>query len=592
VNVILNFNRAYSPPPGSACNLDFGSPPGDPVPVPGWRGLRKGVGVPYDYLRAPAARATRLPFKKADMSLQRQWDIVSERTNISVAASLTIPWQTAQPVAQSVRVPWVVPPQISKAYQMIWDLSQRIQVGTRVPWEVAQPLARLLALPWQVAQLNRIGVRIVSERALQRSRSAAVRWRAPPLHRYGTRIVWERAARPLFVWPPPDPITPPPPPDPRVYIPPPGDAVLLDFSCPVEHYLGGVPLPFRAFACTPRAPYLRVYVIMSSASLIRLSDGAPVAAASIELAADLESWSWQFSARLRSRAALELVMPGSGAPVAVEATINGHVFTALVESWSESRKHGYSEWTIRGRSLSAVLAAPYSPALTYTESDTFTAHQLADNEMPLTGWVLEWDTVDWLVPPGAYTYRDLPTLGALQQIAGAVGAVVQSHHSDNVLTVLPRYPISPWEWAAADPGVAITADIVTSSASEWQPRPDYNGVYVMGTTQGVSVWVRRTGSAGEQLAPQVSDALITHVDAGTERGRIILAAAGRWSSETIQIPLMPTPQPPGLLLPGALIEVDDGIDTWRGQVLSVRISAQRGDSLIVWQTVEVERWHG
>src|SRR3569623_809765 len=202
------------------------------------------------------------------------------------------------------------------------------------------------------------------------------------------------------------------------------------------------------------------------------------------------------------------------------------------------------------------------------------------------------DTVDWLVPPGAYTYRDLPTLGALQQIAGAVGAVVQSHQSDNVLTVLPRYPISPWEWSAADPSVAITADIVTSSASEWQPRPDYNGVYVMGTTQGVSVWVRRTGCAGEPLAPQVSDALITHVDAGTERGRIILAAAGRWSSETIQIPLMPVPQPPGLLLPGALIEVDDGIDTWRGQVLSVRISAQRGDSLTVWQTVEVERWHG
>src|SRR3569623_1117458 len=136
------------------------------------------------------------------------------------------------------------------------------------------------------------------------------------------------------------------------------------------------------------------------------------------------------------------------------------------------------------------------------------------------------DTVDWLVPPGAYTYRDLPTLGALQQIAGAVGAVVQSHHSDNVLTVLPRYPISPWERAAADPGVAITADIVSSSASEWQPRPDYNGLYVMGTTQGVSVWVRRTGCAGEPLAPQVSDALITHVDAGTERGRIIPAAAG------------------------------------------------------------------
>jgi len=156
--------------------------------------------------------------------------------------------------------------------------------------------------------------------------------------------------------------------------------------------------------------------------------------------------------------------------------------------------------------------------------------------------------------------------------------------------------LSPWNWAAAVPDIALTEDIIQSINSEWRPQPAYNGVYVSGTTQGVIVLVKRTATAGDFQAGMVTDPLITHVDAGTERGRNILAAAGKWSLETIQIPLMPSPGLPGLLLPGTLVEITEGVTTWRGQVAGVSVNAQRSDGndgrLTVSQTLDIERWYG
>ena len=148
----------------------------------------------------------------------------------------------------------------------------------------------------------------------------------------------------------------------------------------------------------------------------------------------------------------------------------------------------------------------------------------------------------------------------------------------------------------ATPDVALTEDIIQSINSEWRPQPAYNGVYVSGTTQGVIVLVKRTATAGDFQVSMIADPLITHVDAGTERGRNILAVAGKWSLETIQIPLMPSPGLPGLLLPGTLVEVTEGVTTWRGQVAGVSVNAQRSDGndgrLTVAQTIDVERWYG
>lgn len=52
--------------------------------------------------------------------------------------------------------------------------------------------------------------------------------------------------------------------------------------------------------------------------------------------------------------------------------------------------------------------------------------QLVDEELADTGFTASYDTVDWLVPPGAWFYDALPALDAISRLAEASGAVVQS----------------------------------------------------------------------------------------------------------------------------------------------------------------------
>ena len=63
------------------------------------------------------------------------------------------------------------------------------------------------------------------------------------------------------------------------------------------------------------------------------------------------------------------------------------------------------------------------------------------------------------------------------------------------------------------------------------PSPTYNRVFVSGNQNGgVIVNGQRSGSAGNLLAPEVVDPLITHSSAGMERARIELDRGGNWAT--------------------------------------------------------------
>ena len=81
----------------------------------------------------------------------------------------------------------------------------------------------------------------------------------------------------------------------------------------------------------------------------------------------------------------------------------------------------------------------------------------------------------------------------------------------------------------------------------------------------------------------------TDPDAIRERGRIELARAGRIRPQQIQLNLFPAPADPGLIPLGALLEITEGSDAHRVQVMGVTIDAQGGDALTVRQTLTVER---
>jgi hypothetical protein len=329
----------------------------------------------------------------------------------------------------------------------------------------------------------------------------------------------------------------------------------------------------------------RVYLVMNTVSLTRLIDSVPIPVETLAIASTRDSWAWTLSATLVRKADLDLVRPTGGAPVEVEATINGLTWRFAIEEYGEEIRFGQRAYSATGRSLAAYLADPYSAPRDHVQLQQRSAQQLAEEELTDTGFSLVWTLPEWLIPGGVWSYQGQTPIQAIAQIAAAAGGVVQSHPSTRQLQVQPWYPTLPWAWGGLIIDAAVPAAMIDSRRARFEPRPAYTGVYCRGQQQGVTAFIRRTGTDGSRLAGQQVHSLITATEPGLALGKKILADSGPRSIETLNLPLLDNP---GLLAPGALIEVQD-TTTWYGQIISTNINAQRP---AVNQTVNVLRYHG
>jgi hypothetical protein len=155
-----------------------------------------------------------------------------------------------------------------------------------------------------------------------------------------------------------------------------------------------------------------------------------------------------------------------------------------------------------------------------------TAQQLALQALEINGvpssWGITWAPEDWSVPAGAWSFQGTP-IGAITRIAEAAGAYVQSSPASEQLLVLPRYPAAPGRGAVA-PDFELPASLATREAIEWSDKAIYNRVFVSGESAGgVLAQITRAGTAGDQVAAMITDALCTDVIAGRQRD----ARAGR-----------------------------------------------------------------
>lgn len=380
--------------------------------------------------------------------------------------------------------------------------------------------------------------------------------------------------------PPDNPVTPEPP----QYV---GDT-LLKFCAP----LTGAPwiLRFGVDPCRGGVvPIKRVYIVSNSARITRVADGADIPVQSVALSIDVDSFAWSLRASLAGPTARQMIGEANGAPVEVDAHINGETWRVLIDGWSRSREFANHTVNVTGRSLAAYLAAPYATPVSYTETQNRLAQQLALRELP-TGWTLDWQVADWLVPAGVWTYAGQTPIESIGTIAAAAGGYLQADMAAQSIHALKRYPHPYWEWAAQTPDITLPLDVITQMGSDWQPAEDANAVYISGREQGVLVNVKRTGTAGNLVLPTIVDPLITDVDPARGRGTAELAATGQQSRERVNLPL--DSNIAGLLKPGTLAEVSD-TTPWRGLVRATSINAQRTDAggLSVRQQVELERHH-
>ena len=380
------------------------------------------------------------------------------------------------------------------------------------------------------------------------------------------------------------PVTPPV--DPTYW----GSALL--FACPP---LAAPMLVFGARQCEfPDIPptgvvtvaVRKVYFVINDVSLRRASNGVEVPVNSLSLSLDASSWAWGFDAVL-PHSAQSLIEPNGAGVVELLANVNGTTFAVLAENISRERSFGQTSIRLTGRGKNAVLAAPYAPVMTFTNSQARTARQLMDDVLTINGvpmgWNMDWGLTDWNVPAGVFSHQGT-WIEALSVIAGAAGGYLLPHPRDQTIRVRHRYPVAPWEWSTATPNFVLPLDAVEKESLRWLEKPSYNRVFVSGMDAGVLAQVTRSGTAGDLLAPMVVDALITEAAVARQRGLAVLSDTGRQIEVSLNLPVL---LETGIIEPGAFVQYRDGGVDRIGLVRSTQVQAGFPE---VWQTLGVQTY--
>ena len=361
-----------------------------------------------------------------------------------------------------------------------------------------------------------------------------------------------------------------------------------------------IPLAFGVSRCGGGTGGAQFYILparfyMSAHEITAqlLPSGTFIQIPSITVAADRGSFCWQFSASGHI-SLFDQLMPTSGLPQQIRFYIDGIGFVFGVGPVRKTEAFGKKGVTFSGRSVTALLAAPYAREATYFNTTAQTAQQLAEAVLQYSGVTLDWGVPDWLVPAGAWSHRGTP-LSAIQAIAQSIGGYVQSHRTEPILQVRHPYPElagglpgGPWNWYAAGvtPDVSLAAEALMTIGTERVDEADLNAVYVRGTNQGVLRQVKRIGTAGEKLGALITDPLITADTAAQQRGLSVLGAAGAKHFIDFELPILTGIGQPGILAVGQLALVNQS-SPWRGRVRGVSASATFGGK--VRQTINVER---
>jgi hypothetical protein len=387
-------------------------------------------------------------------------------------------------------------------------------------------------------------------------------------------------------------------------LPPPYWGTVLLFECPplaLPHLMFGAQTCYfesaSIFYILPARFYMSIHTIRAE----RLPDLAEVPIFDATVSADSGSYCWSLSATGPASLFAQLA-PVNGLPVQLRVWLDGLPFVFAIDAMQRSQKFGQTGISIAGRSVTALIGAPYLRATTRDNAaGAATAQQLALSALQYSGVDLDWGVasgatangglIDWLVPAGAWSHSGTP-LDAVQAIAQAAGGYLQSHRS--AATLLTRHPYgqrigdasgAPWAWSTGSADVELAPDAIILEGTERKDGPDINAVYVSGTTQGVLALVKRTGSAADKLAQMITDPLMTHADAARQRGLAVLGAAGSKYNVRLELPVLTGPGEPGVLDVGQLVQINT-TTPWRGRVRAVSVNAKRPS---VRQTITLER---
>jgi hypothetical protein len=515
--------------------------------------------------------------RSARPEVQSRWQL-----GATLRPSVSLSTDGSQARRQTARADWQLAASISAAAGATMQRAQTMRAATLVRYQLAAGVWLDFADGMQAGARREYAIERASwQHAQRRQRDHAGHSGASQARRGRQAEVarWERAkhpptgARPAVVVPPAH--SPCYTPDPSLLFAEPwtGSPHLL-FVCDRHPPAGG----------TVVVAIKRAYIVINNSTLRRIDGDIELRMYSGSMTLDFGSWTWSWNAVLRKDALPHVQRAPGESPVELEATINGVAYRLRVVSVGRDTEFASSRIRVSGKGRAAVLAAPYATKGSFGSAVDRTAQQLANDVLTINGvpigWEIDWGITDWLVPGGAWAFQGT-YIEALNDIAASVGAYVQPHSTDQLLRILPEYPVAPWNWADLDPQVVLPGAAVQVEGTEWIDNPEYNRVFVGGVSAGVFGPFTRAGTAGDLIAPQITHSLITAPEAHRQRGLAELSRGGPRIDRTLNLQVLPET---GILLPGTVLDYQ-GSETQRGLVRRTHVAL---GSPTLRQTIGVE----
>ena len=344
------------------------------------------------------------------------------------------------------------------------------------------------------------------------------------------------------------------------------------------------PLPNIDFKIPIEPQIRRYYLMQPTITCVRVSDSLPIVIVSCSISQSRGQWarsvSLEFSSRIDAqRAHNELLL----------ITINGYEFYAIAEQPSSSKAFGIETHSSTGRSRAAELSSPYLLPISYTNTVLRSLGGIIGDLLQNTGWTAELSGIsDFSVPAGAFSVGNKSPIDAINEAASQLGCMILADDATRKLTIIPRWPTVPWEMATAVPDLTVHDAVITNYSESVSRNPLCDVVWLRGEQQGISAKVKRTGSAGNIPAADISAQLIVDNQAARIAGTNALADTGDKLNVTLSLPVM-VDLPPAT--PGMLIGIREGADVFKGTCdsWSIRASVSDRGDIDIEQSITVIR---
>ncbi|MFR9677495.1 hypothetical protein [Acinetobacter sp. SEK570] len=448
---------------------------------------------------------------------------------------------------------------------MVFEESEKLLIHRQTDWQEMIRKRKKITFSHEVAAVFEKRFMFMHDKGLELVTTDSIPWDV-------ARAVYYRKSKV-------DPIEPQPKPE---YV----GTTDLNFVC-LCHDLDphNLILNFGADECLPNLAPVDWWYIVNEVKVTRFDNGQEIQIYSGDYSTDRSSWSWSYNLTIPfyEKSKTE---PIDGKPVILKIMINGNEHRMLLENISRSRQFGKDVYKLSGRSPTALLDAPYSPTRSFTQENERSSVQLVQAELNRVNSdiVLNWDLIDalgWILPPESLSYSNLTPIAAIKLIVEAAGGFIYSEPASNTLTIKPRYKKTWWDSIAIDEyDRVIPESIVTDQSTNYEPYPDYNGVFLTNDRSGDTGQVKRVGTAGDVPQESINSPLLTSTTVMHSKGREVLAKAGLVENHSL---LMPITQEIGLCLPGELVAFNGD---WWGIVDGVSGSFTHK---LVNQTASIER---